>query len=302
MRSRTHRGRSTAFALVLLAVVFLFVYGALSLYLLNIATTAKRIPNETSPPAYGLPFSSIEFESAEDHIPLSGWIVPGTSDRAIVMIHGVDSNRSDGKTLEVVRAFFDRGYTVLLYDSRASGESGGTSIGLGWFERRDVRGAVDQLLMRGFRPGAIGIYGTSYGAATALLATAAIQEAGAVVADSAFADFRDLINSEQRRKTGLPPVFAPGMAFWFQVARGIDLEEITPIRAVPKIAPRPIFFIHGEADDRIPASNSVRLKAASTNPDDLLWIVPGAPHAEAYQAGPALYLSRVIGFYDRALR
>lgn len=306
MRAATRRRPKSRRALLAtvaaLTAAIVCAYAVVSFLFLNAATTATRLPNEKSPSQYGLEYTPIQFESADDRIALSGWIVPAAGDRAILMIHGLDSNRSDGVNLEIARAFVDRGFTVLMYDSRANGESGNASLGLGWFERRDVRAAVDQLLARGFRSGKIGIYGASYGAAGALLATAAIPEAGAVVADSAFADARELLDTEQQRKTGLPPIFTPGISFWFQVTRGVSLAEIAPIRAVPSIAPRPIFFIHGGHDARIPWENSQRLRAASTNPADQLWIIPNAAHAEGYRDNPALYLSRVTGFFEQGLR
>ena len=151
------------------------------------------------------------------------------------------------------------------------------------YERRDVRAAVNLLLGRGFKPGTIGVHGTSYGAAVALLAAAAIPEIGAVVADSAFADMREVMDREIKKRTGLPTWLVrrlrPGLAVVANLLYGLDFDVIPPERAVPSIAPRSILFIHGREDRTIPVGHAYRLKAASENPTDELWLLPGG-HTE----------------------
>ncbi len=190
-------------------------------------------------------------------------------------------------------------------------------MGLGWHERRDVRGAVDLLLERGIKPGRIGVHGTSYGAATAILSAAAIPEVGAVVADSAFADVREIMDREIEMRTGLPAeivrLLRPGIAFVAQTFYDLDLDAIPPERAVPNIAPRPILFIHGREDKRIPVKHARRLFAASKNPADELWIHP-LGHTDGVRIGKSpkclgkpspireAYLSKATAFFDHALR
>jgi len=121
---------------------------------------------------------SISFESDVDQVPLKGLFLPSSGDRAIVLVHGLDSNSREIDQQEIARAYVEAGFHVLVFDLRAHGSSGGDRLGFGWDERRDVRAAVNLLLKRGFRPGKIGIHGTSYGAATALLSAAVIPEVG----------------------------------------------------------------------------------------------------------------------------
>lgn len=186
-----------------------------------------------------------------------------------MLIHGLSSFAWDGAAPDIALAFLKAGFHVLVFDLRAHGRSGGELLGLGWHERQDVRAAVDFLLMRGFGPGSIGLHGTSYGAATALLSAAAIPEVGAVVADSAFADMRDIMDIEIEKSTGLPSPFAgllrPGLSLIARAVYALDLDLIRPETTVAAIAPRPVFFIHGSEDDVIPPDHSFRLKVASHN-------------------------------------
>ncbi len=182
-----------------------------------------------------------------------------------------------------------------------------------------MRGAVNLLLARGFKPGRIGIHGGSYGAAVALLATAAILEVGAVVAYSAFADVRDLMDAEIERKTGVPSLVTnlflrPGIALVARLLYSLDFDAITPERAVSEIAPRPILFIHGSEDERIPVEHAHRLMAASNNADAELWRLEGFGHGGAVrlpeegckwtEVSPMreAFLRRVTAFFDHSLR
>lgn len=83
---------------------------------------------------------------------------------------------------------------------------------------------------------------------------------------------------------------------------GVDFNAVKPVENVPELAPRPILFIHGEEDDFTPLDHAYRLYEASQNPDDTLWIVPGADHVKAYVTSPAEYIDKVIAFFDNILK
>ena len=84
---------------------------------------------------------------------------------------------------------------------------------------------------------------------------------------------------------------------WLAGGRIDDLGE----KALARIAPRPILFIHGDADTRIPVAHGYRLKAASRNPVDELWVVPGADHVQAFSVQPDAYAAKVLQFFHRNL-
>jgi fermentation-respiration switch protein FrsA (DUF1100 family) len=185
---------------------------------------------------------------------------------------------------------------------RAHGESGGERFTLGWNERGDLRAAVDLVTQRGVPAGSIGLWAQSLGTAGALLATPDLPEVAAVVTDSALADARLLIDRELRLRTNLPPVFVPGIELVALPRYGIDLDAVAPEKAVARIAPRPILFIHGDADPRIPLEHSLRLYVAAGNPSDELWVVPGAGHVQSFAIEPDAYAARVLAFFGEYLR
>jgi pimeloyl-ACP methyl ester carboxylesterase len=244
---------------------------------------------------------------------LRGWLLRSPGERAIILLHGIDSHSWDGQAPDVVRAYLDAGFTVLLYDLRGHGDSGGDHLGLGWKDRGDVRAAVNVLMSQGFRPGKIGIHGTSYGGAIAILAAADIPEIGAVVADSAFADVRDVIGAAIERETGLPPIFVkllrPCLRCLASKLYSLNFDEVSPEEAIASISPRPVLFIHGEEDPIIPVEHAVRLKEAAGDGAEL-WILPGRQHTEGVRLEPdyeryspmrEVFLRKVTQFFERYL-
>ena len=288
------------------------LYLGICAVILHLAVTPQRKLDPAPPPA-DLRVEPVHFESAEDKIRLAGWLLPSSGNRAIVLVHGVNSDGWCGAHTDIARAYVEAGFHVLVFDLRGHGLSGGDRIGFCWLERRDVRGAVDLLLSRGFQAGRIGIHGTSYGGATALLSTATIPELGAVVADSAFADMRDVMLEEIKRKIPWLPFvspFSPGITLMGQLLYGLNFDTIAPERQVADIAPRPILFIHGSDDPIIPVEHASRLKAASGNPVNELWILEGYGHAEGVRMGPEhkqvspmrdTFLKKVCTFFKNAL-
>jgi pimeloyl-ACP methyl ester carboxylesterase len=255
---------------------------------------------------------AVDLRSANGGIRLQGWLVPSSGDRAVILVHGIHSYAWDCQAPDLVRAYADAGFSVLLFDLRANGRSDGDHLGLGLTERGDVQAASDLLLERGFRPGHIGIHGTSYGAAVALFAAAHIDAIGAVVADSAFADVRDVIGGELERQTGLPAglssTLLPGLRVLGLALYSLDLDLAVPERSIARIAPRPILLIHGARDSVIPHAHAKRLRAAAGSNAEL-WTLPGG-HSQGLRLAPGCdkpaptrdaFLAKVTGFFERNL-
>ena len=133
-------------------------------------------------------------------VEIAGWFIPsGRSRRVIVLVHGKDANRTreldrdlsddvPGEFPDLAVGLSRRGFAVLMIDLRGHGQSGHARFGFGHTERRDVRGAVDWLVARGFCPGRIGVLGISMGAAAGIGAASEDDRIGAFVADSSFAE------------------------------------------------------------------------------------------------------------------
>jgi pimeloyl-ACP methyl ester carboxylesterase len=76
---------------------------------------------------------------------LHGWFVPGRHN-AVVLLHGLHASRRN--QLDRARLVHGAGYSVLLFDFQAHGESSGSNVTFGYLESRDARAAVDYVRRR----------------------------------------------------------------------------------------------------------------------------------------------------------
>lgn len=294
-------------------------YMALSLYAATRLAHAPQKPLLSTPDELGLLYQDVTFPSREDHLQLRGWLIPGilpsgalTLQRTIILVHGNSSNRADPLEglLNLSRDLAHRGFAVLAFDLRGHGTSSPAPRSLGYFEQRDVLGAVDFLRTGSLpypelgRPRHIGGWGISMGAATLLLAAAREASIEAVVSDCAYAEILPILEREIPKVGHLPAIFTPAILLAARAIYGIDFSAVRPVDVVAHIAPRPICFIHGDTDQYVPASHvDILAKAASAGPSACVqtWLVPGADHAQSYRVQGNLYVSRLVAFYTAAL-
>src|SRR2546428_7667121 len=101
---------------------------------------------------------------------LAGWTVHTVHGApAVILVHGFKTSREE--MLPWARFLHEAGYNVLLFDTRGCGESGGSTVGLGATEPRDISLALE--FARGeFWTAEVALLGISPGAGAATLAGA----------------------------------------------------------------------------------------------------------------------------------
>jgi fermentation-respiration switch protein FrsA (DUF1100 family) len=286
---------------IILVVVIAFL--GISAFLGSSMTTVERMPVEENSALLSLSHEDISFSSVDGEINLRGWYFPvQDSEPVIIMVHGADGNRADPSIgmPEIARGLVEHGYNVLMFDLRGHGESEGNRMSAGYYERRDLLGAVEYIKGRGLEH--IGVLGFSVGAVTTLMAAAESEDIDAVVADSSFADLKDMMAPEFSKRTKFPELFLQPLLFMVKIMYGVDFNAIKPVDSVSGIAPRPIFFIHGELDETVPLEHAYRLHEASQNPENQLWVASGAGHVRAYIMYPEEYMNNITAFFDGILR
>ena len=273
-------------ALLIVSVIVTTAYTALSIYIATQLVYVPQTPIYATPASLGLQFKYVTFPSRIDQVQLRGWYIPGvlpngnlTSQRTIIMVHGNRTNRAD-KDVGLLNLSGDlarHGFAILAFDMRGTGESPPAPLSLGYFEQRDVLGAVDYLRSGPVpypalgRTHIIGGWGVSMGAATLLMAAAQAPAIRAVVSDCAYADIIPILEREVPKGGHLPPM---------------------------------LLFIHGASDTYIQPSNMDTLAAAARtarNANVQTWLVPGAAHAKSFMTEGIVYVDRVVAFYNAAL-
>lgn len=243
-----------------------------------------------TPAQLGLAYERVELQAA-DGTDLFAWFLParGEAHATVLFLHGNAENIS---THFVNVAWMPAaGFNVLALDYRGYGASQGSPSLPG--VQLDIDAAMRALLARpDVDPRRLVLFGQSLGGALAIhyAARSAYRESlRAVVADSAFADYRRIT---QEKLAGNPLTWA------FQWLPFLTVDNAySPLASVKHLSPIALLLIHGEDDGIVPVEHSRRLHEAAAKPK-ALWIVPGAGHIQALQADPVR--ERLTAFLVRA--
>jgi pimeloyl-ACP methyl ester carboxylesterase len=229
----------------------------------------------------------VSFESGG--LKLRGWLFRGRGQRrgTLVYLHGSADNRASG--LSIADRFLKRGFDVLAYDSRAHGESEGEACTYGYYEKADLRKALDLLPVR-----PIVVLGVSLGGAVALQAAAEEPRIAALVAVATFSDLRTVATERA------PFIATRGdVEAAFRLAErqaNFEVDATSPLRAAARIRV-PVLLVHGELDHETAPEHSRRILAALKG-DKRLLLVPGAGHNDAL--GPEVW-KEIDGWLDQVL-
>jgi alpha-beta hydrolase superfamily lysophospholipase len=262
----------------------------------------RRLHRANPLSAFGFGYERVRFRAA-DGVRLRGWFVPapaGQPARGIVVIcHGYYGNR---ETMLPYLGFLHRaGYAAFLFDFRAHGWSGGRMAGFGTRELYDLLAAVDWVKEREETKNLpLAVLGESMGASISLLVAAQDERIQAVVADSPYARFDAAVDGRLRLALGpAASLVSPQTKRVGEFLLGVRCEEIAPVESIARIAPRPVFLIHGLDDRLLPPENSRRIHEAASG-NTTLWEVPGARHVRSVFVAGEEYARRVVAVLDTA--
>jgi len=239
------------------------------------------------PERVGLPYEVVHYPSLNGKT-LYGVYFPavGPAKGTIVHFHGNYGNISNHFPLAL---FLVRGgFNVLAFDYEGYGASEGKPTPEHLLEDgiASIRYAQerDKTLK-------VGVFGQSLGGATAIqVAAKELLVRGAVI-EAAFSSQRRMARAVLKRSFFTWPLYPIAPLF---LTTHYDAAD-----SVAAVSPRPILFIHGDADRIVPIAMSQDLYAAAQEPKTL-WIVPGAGHLECVKS--ADYKDRVIAFFAKTLQ
>ncbi len=261
----------------------------------------KRKALHTWPDAYQIPYENISFQT-EDHVTLKGWFIASKepSEKTIILMHGWGMNRSD--ILPHTCFLRDLGYNLFYFDFRALGESGGDTSSIGYLELKDVRAAI-QFLKEKYPAYCkkIGLYGLSLGGMVAIGEAARNPEIACIVAEAPYYSFRRVVSRWAWIHYHMPyfPLL-PIILHYLRQQLGANPERYSPRFTIGKIAPRPVFIIHGRYDNLVPAAHARWLYREAGDPKTL-WLVPGARHGKCGEMGGFEYKQRLADFFRASL-
>jgi hypothetical protein len=202
------------------------------------------------------------------------------SNKAVIICHGITYTLYG--SVKYMDIFLKRGISVLIYDHRNHGLSGGKNTTFGHYEKYDLKAVTDWLFTRLGDGGKVGIMGESMGAATVLLNSEIDDRVSFYIADCSYSSMSDILKYRMRKDFHIYPFLLYYSASLItKIRAGIFFREVSPIKAVKNVE-TPIFFIHGKNDDYVPYQMSIDMYNAKKNGFKKIYLAPNAGHAEAY--------------------
>ena len=86
----------------------------------------------------------------------------------------------------------------------------------------------------------------------------------------------------------------------YRLRFGVWPRQVSPLESLPRLDSRPLLFIHGAQDPRMPVEGTERLFKRAGKPKEI-WIVEGAGHLEGAGVNPRGYRARLADFFRAGL-
>ncbi|MEL6926211.1 MAG: hypothetical protein AAFO94_19370 [Bacteroidota bacterium] len=101
--------------------------------------------------------------TTDDGLQIAAWHLPNdSSEHVIILLNGKGGNRKG--MIRRAKFYLDKGFAIMMPDLRATGESDGELIAMGWQEQKDLASCYRYLQEFGYTQ--ISAHGLSLGAAT----------------------------------------------------------------------------------------------------------------------------------------
>lgn len=215
------------------------------------------------------------------------------SKKAVIICHGITWSLYG--SIKYVQMFFNKGFSVFVYDHRNHGLSGGKDTSFGYFEKYDLKKCTDWVMERLGGDVAIGLFGESMGAGTVLQNVAIDSRVKFCISDCGYSDIVTLFKyhlAKDYKIKRLPLVEITSIIT--RMKNGWGFKDVSPIQSISEVD-TPILFTHGGSDDFVPTWMSEEMHRAKKGAKDI-YIAANAAHVETYNKNMQEYENRVSKF------
>ena len=236
---------------VLSLLVFLLLFSALLYYRQERMLFFPEREIRQTPRDIGLAYEEVSF-TAQDGVVITGWYIPADDEKGVLLFcHGNAGNVSD--RLDSIKIFHELGQSVLIFDYRGYGRSGGSISEQGTY--RDAEAAWDYLVRTRHKSSSdIIVFGRSLGGAVAA-ETALRKGPACLILESTFESV---------------PAIAGEYYPWLPV-RYIAKYHYATVDKVGFIT-SPKLIIHSREDEIIPFEHGRKIYEKAAPPKDFLEI------------------------------
>jgi len=248
---------------------------------------------------YNIETVQIESSFNGHMIPFDHITVDGNKNKdTIIMVHGLGGNR--WTNYPIADMFLKNGYNVISYDQRSSGENTAPYTTFGYLESYDLGDCVSYLIENISPDKKIGIWGTSFGGATAgiyLGLDKANEYVDFAILDCPISDMSYMLSTEMEgMNTGIPIVFLMSMGnIATKIKLGFSYEDANVCKHTEKTKV-PLLIINTKADKVTPYFMGVDIYNSVNHDNKKIFTVEDSSHAEIFFDYPDEYERSILEF------
>ncbi len=197
--------------------------------------------------------------TTKDSINIASWFIPNKLKKGtLLMVHGFDMNKSH--MLERASLFHKKGYSIILLDLRARGESGGDKANTGKKNAFEVAEVYNYYKNNFANYGDITLYGFSHGGRAIIFGASMISKVEKIILES--------------------PPYQLGESFkrQYRMPNAPKISEAPINAALTNISNAPILLLIGDSDTAIIESEAVTLIEHSTNTNSKVVLFENTAH------------------------
>ena len=257
----------------------------------GLVAPANRIVGD--PPA-DFPATSIRIQS-DSGATLACWHLPlPNSNATAILLHPIRGDRRS--MISRAKMLRRHGYSTLLIDFQAHGESLGQNITAGHLEKHDVNAAVE--FIRNLDSNQkIAVIGRSLGGASTIFAN---PDVDAIVLESVYPTVTEAIHNRIQMRMGiLHHVIAPLLLIQLKPRLNVSPDQLRPIAELQNIR-CPILVASGDRDEHTTIAETNRMFDAANEPKGLV-IFNNAEHVDLLAYDPSKYENEIIGYVNKII-
>jgi len=245
-------------------------------------------------PPSDFPAKPVEIES-ESGATLAGWHLPlPSSNCTAILLHPIRGDRRS--MLSRAKLMSHHGYSTLLIDLQAHGESAGENITVGHLEKHDVSAAVKFIRSRDPNQKIV-IVGRSLGGASTVFAN---PDVDVVVLESVYPTVTEAVHNRIEMRLGfLHHGIAPLLLVQLKPRLGVSPDQLRPIVELKNIQ-CPILIASGDRDEHTTIGETNRMFDAANEPKKLV-IFDGAEHEDLLAYDPSKYENEIVGYINQMI-
>ena len=229
---------------------------------------------------------------------IKGIFIPNSnSNKCIILCHGITVNIN--YSVKYIKPFYNRGFSIFMYDHRNHGLSGGDYTSMGYFEKFDLKTCANYIFNKLGDDISLGVLGESMGAATVLQYCSIDKRIDFCIEDCGYSDVFDLFRhrlKEDYKINFIPLLYIADILMKFKYSW--NFKSVSPITFIKDID-IPILFIHGDKDDYVPTYMVYDLFNSKTTGIRDIYIAKDAKHADALISNPNKYDAVIGSFLDK---